>query len=98
MSKRSRFRLVFVVVTGPCPIAGSDYFNTRLLPHREAKPMPRARERDEPFRFPDMINGCRAFNFNSVGAREPSFFDLTTSPEAASCRACRVIGKAVWIP
>src|SRR5205085_1614196 len=28
----------------------------------------------------------------------PPFFDLTTLPEAASCRACRVIGKAVWIP
>src|SRR5438045_7236817 len=39
-----------------------------------------------------------AFNFKSVGAGEPAFFDLTTPPEAASCRACRVIGKAVWIP
>ena len=39
-----------------------------------------------------------AFNFKAVGAREAAFFDLTTPPEAASCRACRVIGKAVWIP
>jgi len=29
-----------------------------------------------------------AFNFKPVGATGTAFFDLTTPPEAASCRAC----------
>jgi hypothetical protein len=29
-----------------------------------------------------------AFNFKPVGANGTAFFDLTTPPEAASCRAC----------
>jgi hypothetical protein len=29
-----------------------------------------------------------AFNFKPVGAPGTAFFDLTTPPEAASCRAC----------
>src|SRR6266567_8638913 len=98
MSKRSRFLPLFLIVTGPIAIVGSDYLNTKSLPLREANPMPPACKRNEPFRFRDTINGCVLLTSSRSARAKPAFFDLTTPPEAASCRPCRVIGKAVWIP
>src|SRR5205823_14913541 len=74
ISKRSRFLPLFLVVTGPIAIVGSDYINTKSLPLREANPMPRAAERNEPFRFRDTINGGVVLTSSPVGASEPAFF------------------------
>src|SRR6266480_4554023 len=98
MSKRSRFLPLFLVVTGPIAIVGSDYLNTKSLPLREANPMPPACKKERAISLSRHDKWLCAFNFKPVSASEPAFFDLTTPPEAASCRPCRVIGKAVWIP
>jgi hypothetical protein len=60
--------------------------------------MPQACEWNKPFRFRDTINGCVLLTSSRWARANPPFFDLTTPPEAASCRPCSVIGKAVWIP
>jgi hypothetical protein len=90
MSKRSSFRPFFPVVRGPIAIAVGGYFNTKLRRLRKGKPMPTIQRRvakEQAIWASSRDKWLCVFNFKPVGATGTAFFDLTTPPEAASCRA-----------
>lgn len=88
MSKRSSLSPFFVLLSGPFAIARGGYLTTKRRSLRAAGGRVGTLQK---IRMKEAISGLGrdkrlcAFNFKPVAT---GFFDLTSPPEAASCRPC----------